>query len=316
MQQRRFLCPLAHARGSVCSVVCACAFLACSSDDAAPWQPAGEGSDASTPDVADTAVADIAPEAKSEASAEAGAEASPEAAPDATVDPALTDRSKCTAAPDKKGVTDRKITAGGMTYVGFAPSSYDPAKPMSMVLSLHGAGDTAGNYFSIIWQGNAETRGFLVLSPEGTSPNGSGFTYMTSDLDPIVNDMVEDFAHCYTIDPKRRIMHGFSAGGILAYLVGFEAADFFAGIAISSADFNTAEYYAGGGLLPAAWKIPVSHTHGLSDQNFPIDAARSGRDKILAAGHKVYWHEFDGGHTTTPAYALQMYDDLAGSVAP
>jgi predicted esterase len=69
-------------------------------------------------------------------------------------------------------------------------------------------------------------------------------------------------------------------------------------------------------LPPAPWKIPVSHHHGTLDMNFPIDTARAGRDRLLAAGHTVSWHEFDGGHTTTPAFALVRWDDLASSRAP
>jgi polyhydroxybutyrate depolymerase len=245
----------------------------------------------------------------------------PDAGPDSSADagPDLTDRSQCKADPDKIGVTTRMVKTasnGTMTYVGYAPAGYDKTKPTPLVISLHGAGDTAANYFSIIWQGNADARGFLVLSPEGSAPLGPGFTYDTSDLDPIVNEILSDFTACYTIDPKRHIIHGFSAGGVLSYLVGLELAQIFSGISISSADLGTAEYYAGMPLLPAPWKIPVSQFHGLTDPNFPIDAARMGRDRLLAAGHQVYWHEFNGGHTTTAAFALQMYDDLAGSMAP
>jgi poly(3-hydroxybutyrate) depolymerase len=291
------------------------AIAGCSSQPGGSWTP-----DAALHDAAGDAHtgADAAP-------ADAGADAAPADAspPDAAVadaaDAAFTpDRSNCSVDPDKTGVTNRQVLAGGksMTYVGFAPASYDPYVPMTVVLSLHGAGDTAGNYFSAVWQANAETRGFLVISPEGTSPAGSGYTYSPSDLEPIVNQVMNDFSACYSVNPKRRIVHGFSAGGILAYLVGLQAAYFFAGISVSAADLGTAEYYAGGSLLPAAWKIPVSHTHGLGDANFPITAARAGRDKLMAAGHPVYWHEFDGGHTTNAAYALQMYDDLASSLAP
>ena len=289
----------------------------CSSDSGSNGTPDGgvsdaksdspTGSDAAYPDGGDAFVGDAAdPDA---------AEAPGTDAADAGFVP---DRSKCTADPDVKGVTNRQVTAGGQTYsyVAFAPSSYDPYQPMTVVLSLHGAGDTAANYFTSIWQDNAEKRGFLVISPEGTAAAGSGYTYNTGDLDPIVNQVVDDFAACYSADPKRRIVHGFSAGGVLSYLVGLEAADYFSGISVSSANLGTAEYYAGQPLLPAAWKIPVSHTHGVNDPNFPIATARAGRDKLLAAGHPVYWHEFDGGHTTNAAFALQMYDDLASSTLP
>lgn len=286
----------------------------CSSDSGSDWASnAGADAAGDSPTVADGPQLDAADAAPSDTGAPADAPSAE--AGDAGFVP---DRSKCTVDPDKKGVTNRQLVAGGktMSYVGFAPSSYDPYQPLSVVLSLHGAGDTAANYFSLVWKGNAETRGFLVISPEGTSPAGSGYTYNTADLEPIVNQVVDDFSACYSVNPKRRIVHGFSAGGVLAYLVGLQAADFFAGISVAAANLGTAEYYAGQSLLPAPWKIPVSHTHGQSDANFPIDTAIAGRDKLLAAGHPVYWHEFAGGHTTNAAHALQMYDDLASSTAP
>ena len=85
---------------------------------------------------------------------------------------------------------------------------------------------------------------------------------------------------------------------------------------IASADLNTAEAIIGHALLPAPWKIPVSHFHGTQDMNFPIMYAIAGKDRLIAAGHPFYWHPFDGGHTTNPTDALTMYQDLAASVAP
>lgn len=284
---------------------------ACSTDSGGNWASNAADAAGDSAPVSDAAAGD----GSDAVSLDSGEPDAADASTDAGFVP---DRSQCTADPDAKGVTNRQVAAGGKTlsYVGFAPSSYDPYKPMSVVLSLHGAGDTAASYFTLVWQGNAETRGFLVISPEGTSPLGSGYTYNTSDLEPIVNQVVDDFSACYSVDPKRRIIHGFSAGGVLAYLVGLQAADFFAGVSVAAANLGTAEYYAGKSLLPAPWKIPVSHTHGLSDANFPIATAQAGRDKLLAAGHPVYWHEFAGGHTTSAAHALQMYDDLASYTAP
>lgn len=129
---------------------------------------------------------------------------------------------------------------------------------------------------------------------------------------------LDDLAKCYSIDAKRRIIHGYSAGGIMAYLFGLADAATYSGIAIFSADEGTAEYYNGGSLLPSAWLIPVSHFHGMSDQNFPIAAAQAGIDKLKAAGHPTYWHPIAGDHgaTPTPANALQELDDLKSYTAP
>jgi predicted esterase len=246
-------------------------------------------------------------------------DAAPEAPVDAGPDP--TDRSKCTVDPDKLGVTHRTAKAstgsGSMKYVGFAPPGYDPKTPLSLVVALHGAGDTMDNYFTVIWQGNATTKKFLVVTPEGSASLPPGYTWYGSDANLIL-DVMDDFAKCYSVDPKRRIIHGFSAGGIMAYLIGLEAAELFAGISISSADLSSAEAVAGMKLVPgvAKWLIPLSQTHGVSDTNFPIADARAGRDRMVAAGHTVYWHEFAGGHTTSATLVEMTYDDLASSRAP
>lgn len=234
---------------------------------------------------------------------------------DAGEDP--TDRSRCTAMPDVTGTTTRTVTLDGdsMQYVAYVPTSYDPAEPQDVLLALHGAGDVASNYLAVVWRANADARGFLVVAPEGSCAAGSGNTWCMNDPN-LALAALEDLEACYTTNPHRRIMHGFSAGGILAYLIGLQVAEAFAGISIAAANLGSAQAISSVPLLPADWLIPVSHFHGTSDTNFPIDSARAGRDQLEAAGHTVYWHEFDGGHTTNATHALTMWDDLASSMAP
>lgn len=219
----------------------------------------------------------------------------------------------CASSPDKTGFTNR--TALGNAYVAYVPTSYDPKNLTPLVVALHGAGDTAQNYLNVIWKGNADNGGFIVIAPEGTAALGQGFTWNSSDETLILAAAVDVYA-CYAIDPKKEIMHGFSAGGIMAYMIGLDHAELFSGIAISSADLESAEAVYGGSLLPSAWEIPVSHTHGTQDQNFPIQYAIQGMDTLVEAGHPFYWHPFDGGHTTTPQFANTMYSDLKSSTAP
>jgi poly(3-hydroxybutyrate) depolymerase len=238
--------------------------------------------------------------------------------PEVAVDtgPSL-DRSKCTASPDAVGLTSRTIP--GMKYVSYVPATYDKTKASRLLLALHGAGDTGNNYLAAIWKSNADARNFIVIAPDGSSPVSGGppggNTWNTSDGNHIL-DTIDDVSACYSIDAKHIVIDGFSAGGIFAYALGLQAAELFSGISIASSNLGSAEAISGKSLVPAAWKIPVSHHHGLTDMNFPIDTARAGRDKLLAAGHKVDWHEFDGGHTTTAAFALVRWDDLATSTAP
>jgi poly(3-hydroxybutyrate) depolymerase len=207
------------------------------------------------------------------------------------------------------------MAKGGGSYVAYVPSSYDKSRLYPLVVALHGAGDTAGNYLSIIWQGNADANGFLAIAPEASAQVGSGYSWDPSQDPPKVLAAVQDMYDCYAVDLKHVILNGFSAGAILAYIIGLKASEYFSGLAIASGDLGTAEVYAGK-LLPSAWLIPVSNFQGDQDQNFPISIVEKGMQRLVDAGHPFFWHPFSGGHTTTAPFALQMYMDLKPFSAP
>jgi poly(3-hydroxybutyrate) depolymerase len=212
----------------------------------------------------------------------------------------------------KKGLTQRTAMNA---YLAYVPASYDMNKPTPMVVALHGAGDTASNYFQAIWKANADTRGFIVIVPEASSAYMSGFTWLGGDDDTIAAALA-DVQTCYSVDAKRVILDGFSAGGTMAYFVGLSRAQLFSGIGVGASTLGSGEYINGTSLLPAPWKVPVSHFHGDSDPNFPSAQALAGINKLKAAGHTTYWHPFTGGHTTSAPDALARYDDLKTSTAP
>jgi poly(3-hydroxybutyrate) depolymerase len=285
----------------------ACAFasslVGCGSGDSSSSGPGDAGGDVPVGD--DVLGGDGA--SGDDASSDGDAHGAGDASADAPAKP------PCSSMPNALGTTHRK--AQGNPYVGYVPSTYDKTKLYSLVVALHGAGDTADNYLSVIWQGNADSQGFLVIAPEGTAPLGPGYTWNTTD-DALILAALDDFYACYSVDPKKVIMHGFSAGGIMSYWIGLKDAQRFSGISIASADLGSAEAVNGAPLLPSPWKIPVSHFHGTQDMNFPIMYAIAGMNRLIAAGHPFYWHPFNGGHTTNPADALQMYMDLKSSTAP
>jgi poly(3-hydroxybutyrate) depolymerase len=218
----------------------------------------------------------------------------------------------CKADAHKKGLTQRTATN---PYLAYVPASYDMNKPTPLVVALHGAGDTASNWLQAIWKGNADTRGFIVIVPEASKAYGNGFTWLGGDDDTIAAALA-DVQTCYSIDAKRVILDGFSAGGTMAYFVGLSRAQLFSGIGVAASTLGSGEYVNGGSLLPAPWKVPVSHFHGDADANFPIAQALAGINQLKAAGHTTYWHPFTGGHTTSASDALARYDDLKGSTAP
>lgn len=218
----------------------------------------------------------------------------------------------CKIDAHKKGLTQRTAMNA---YLAYVPASYDMNKPTSLVVALHGAGDTASNYLQAIWKNNADTRGFVVIVPEASQAYSGGFTWLGGD-DATIAAALADVQTCYSIDGKRVLLDGFSAGGTMAYFVGLSRAQLFAGIGVAASTLGSGEYVNGGSLLPAPWKVPVSHFHGDSDPNFPIAQALAGINKLKAAGHTTYWHPFTGGHTTSAPDALARYDDLKSSTAP
>ena len=257
--------------------------------DAGITPDGGEGSDAGSPD-SGTPVPDAGP---------------PDAGPPS--------HASCTQAADLKGATDR--TAAGNPYTAYVPATYDPMRPAALVVALHGAGDTAQNYLQFMWRANADARGFIVIAPQGTYPYMGGFAWYGSD-DALVVAAMNDVQKCYSVDPKRILLNGFSAGGSMAYFIGLSQAQLFSGMAIQSSSLSAGEYVAGGALLPAPWKVPVSHFHGESDPNFVLADALSGINRLQAAGHPVFWHPFVGGHQATAADALVEFDELKGFIAP
>jgi len=228
----------------------------------------------------------------------------------------------CSAQQDATGLVLRSGMTGGDStvhkYYSYVPASYDPSVPIAVIISLHGAGDTASNFVNL-WEGDVDQSDFMVVVPEASAALGPGFTWTTTDLAVVVGAM-QDIDRCYRTDPHRQILHGFSAGGLIAYWLGLSQSARFSGLAIASSDLGTAEYYAsqsGVTLLPSAWEIPVSIFHGTTDPNFPIaQTGEPSRDALLDAGHPVFWHQFNGGHTTNAADALQMWNDLKSSTSP
>jgi phospholipase/carboxylesterase len=127
---------------------------------------------------------------------------------------------------------------------------------------------------------------------------------------------LDDVVKCYSVDPHHVILNGFSAGGTMAYFIGLSRAQRFSGLAIQSSSLSAGENVAGRSLLPAPWKVPVSHFHGDQDQNFLLADAQSGITRLQNAGHPVSFHVFSGGHQATAADALVEYDELKSTPSP
>jgi phospholipase/carboxylesterase len=101
------------------------------------------------------------------------------------------------------------------------------------------------------------------------------------------------------IDPKRMVLGGFSQGAILALDAFLRGGVRPTGLALMSGTLVNEAAWAP--LFPALKGLPVVQTHGTLDELLPFDGAERLRAHLVAAGAKLEWVPFRGGHELPPA---------------
>lgn len=221
----------------------------------------------------------------------------------------------CSKSANVKGFVERQLLGG--TFWTYVSASYDPKKPMPLVVALHGAGDNAKSYLTYEWQANVDARGMIVVAPQATNPVSAGYGWIKDDRARILA-AIDDARACYAVAPGKIILQGFSLGADMSLFVGLTYAKDYAGIAVASGTLARAEtsFAQGVSFLPAAKKLPISLWRGTSDPIVSAEDITDTHDRLTAGGHVVKDHSFKGGHKTTPADALAQYDELLGTTGP
>jgi polyhydroxybutyrate depolymerase len=165
-------------------------------------------------------------------------------------------------------------------YRVHVPASYSPARPMPLVVAMHGGGgnmdiQAEDKYYGQI--AKAERGGFIVVFPNGASrfPRGKLATWNAGQCCGFARDQNSDdvgfiralIAHLGTqlaIDRQRIFANGMSNGGMMAYRLGCEMPDVFKGIAAVAGTDNT---------KACAPKAPISvlHIHARDDDHVPFE---------------------------------------------
>lgn len=283
---------------------------ACSSSDAASSFVIGaDGGDAAAP--IDTSSDDGGPSGGDDASPGDAGSADTNGGVDAS-------RPSCKYQAHKTGLSAFQ-QAGGLAFHVYAPSSYDRAVAHMVVVIMHGQDSDGTGELAALWQPIADAEQLVLLAPKGSRaatdpaayPNGANWA--VADLNHL-QDLVGEIDDCYTVNPKKHILWGFSEGGFYGYLLGIGAATQYSGLAMGGSNTSFARQ---NGYSPAdaPWRIPVSHVQGTSDPN---GMAQSLRDKsdFQAAGHVFTLYQPVQGHTITAAQVRTQYDDLKGSSSP
>ncbi len=217
----------------------------------------------------------------------------------------------------KTGLTTGLVHASGLSFSIYAPASYDKNVGHTVVVLMHGQDSNGVPELNALWKPIADTEQLVLIAPKGsraaTNNDPNGANWAVADLDKVLA-IKATVDGCYNVFAKKHILWGFSEGGFYGYLLGVGAAEEFSGLAMGGANTSFARQ---NGYPPstAPWKIPVSHVHGKTDFN-PISVTYQDKKDFEAAGHVFTLHEFDQGHTITPAQVRMQYDDLKASNAP
>lgn len=235
------------------------------------------------------------------------------------------------------GSFTRTVTVPGYgtrnVYV-FIPASYNAARPMPLVLALHGqagsasAAQTAAQAARNTWSGVASANGFIVIAPVASGASGGWIAPPLPPAAPGLSDYtvfsaaISDIESAYNIDRSRRIGWGFSAGGHVMHDLALNpyaidlTVDSFAGYSVSAGAleaFACSSPSACDALVAAApRKIPIDIHVGSSDSL--LSYATNDRSRFLTHGwtasSNLWFTTFSGGHTYAAGQLAEAWANL------
>jgi predicted esterase len=162
------------------------------------------------------------------------------------------------------------------------------------VVSLHGAGGSAGHGISLLHP-LADEAGLLLLAPDS---RGRSWDVIVQDgygpdVDFLDRALAEVFAQ-YSVDPGHLAIGGFSDGASYALCLGLANGDLFTHILAFSPGFASPPVQEG--------RPEIYISHGRSDTVLSIDAcSRRIVPRLKRQGYEVLYREFDDGHVVPPA---------------
>jgi predicted esterase len=182
------------------------------------------------------------------------------------------------------------------TFFYYVPKSYDPSKPATLAIFLHGGVNSPqrkrGARQWTVWKEMADAKGWIAASPSATDQN----VWWKPEGEEHVLETIRYLAARHAIDRNRVIVSGFSDGASGAYFLGMVRTDLWAasipwngavGVVVNPNGGNTPFYTSNCRTL--AWRA----THGGKDQLYPSASQKPVIDAMKAAGVPVEWKDFE-----------------------
>jgi predicted peptidase len=203
-----------------------------------------------------------------------------------------------------------------MPYRLYVPKSYDPSKPMPLVVALHGYSGNHDYFFALTddLPGLLETHGFILVAPmgyntgswyglggpatRGENPQNTSEIYpedgklsVTELGEKDVMNVIELVRKEYNTDPRRTFLMGHSMGGAGTWHIGQKYPQMWKAIAPMS---GTGRFSTVNTNVMA--KIPVIVSVG-GEETAQLAPSKEAVDQINAAGGEAVYLEIEGaGH--------------------
>jgi polyhydroxybutyrate depolymerase len=162
-------------------------------------------------------------------------------------------------------------------YLVYVPASYDGARPVPLVISMHPAMSWPSSQMNIThWNDLADQNGFIVVYPAGTGFSPKTW-FMRGKETPgrmpdviFISNLIDTLTRKYRIDTTRIFADGMSNGGGMAFVLSCTLADRIAAVGMVSAARS----------LDWSWctdnrPVPVIAFHGTADPVVPYEGGRT-----------------------------------------
>ena len=199
-------------------------------------------------------------------------------------------------------------------YILYVPEIYDGSTAVPLVLNFHGFGSSASQQmFYGDFRDIADTEGFLLVHPEGTTLIGNqfwnvGFPGLSSTIDDVgfTEALIDELATLYTIDLDRVYATGMSNGGSMSFLLACQLSEKIAAVASVTGSMTQDTFDDCNAQLPT----PVLQIHGTED-----DVVSYNENNLSLPIPNVisYWVDHNNCETTPTTTTLPDVDVSDGS---